>query len=84
MRAGSVSIKLRTARGTKLNRAILLNGGCSMADLHHTHDPRRDAGIDAMGWLFSAVVVAILLVAAVIAYEAHEAAPAPVSQIVAR
>jgi hypothetical protein len=55
-----------------------------MADLHHTHDPRPDSGIDAMGWLFSAVVVAILLVAAVIAYEAHEATPAPVSQIVAR
>jgi len=55
-----------------------------MADLHRTHNPRHDGGIDAVGWLFSAVAVAILFVAAVIAYEAHETRPAPLSQIVAR
>jgi hypothetical protein len=45
-------------------------------------DPTREL----MLWdgLFSAFAVVILLVAAVIAYEAHETRPAPVSQIVAR
>jgi hypothetical protein len=54
-----------------------------MVDLHQ-HNPRPDGGIDAVGWLFSAVAVAILFIAAVIAYEAHETTPATVSQIVAR
>ena len=58
-----------------------------MADLHQTRNPNPNAGIDAVGWLFSAVAVAIIAVAAaLIAYEAYDTrvANAPVSQIVAR
>ena len=56
-----------------------------MADLNQTRNPDPNAGIDAMGWLFSAVAAAIIAVAAVIAYEANDTrANAPVSQIVAR
>jgi hypothetical protein len=49
-------------------------------------DLRQTPKIDAMGWLFSAVVGVIIAVAAVIAYQANEASVvnAPVSQIVAR
>jgi hypothetical protein len=52
----------------------------SMIDLHQT------PGIDALGWLFSAVAAVIIAFAAVIAYEAHEASVsnAPVSHVVAR
>jgi hypothetical protein len=47
------------------------------------NDP--NAGIDAVGWLFSALVAAIMVAAWVIAYEANDTRPnAPVSQIVAR
>ena len=53
-----------------------------MADLHHTRNPGPNAGIDAVGWIFCAVAATIIAVAAVIAYEAHDAANAPVSQIV--
>ena len=57
-----------------------------MADLHQTRNPDPNAGIDAAGWLFSAVAAAIIAVAALIAYEANDTmvANAPVSQIVAR
>ena len=56
-----------------------------MADLHQTRNPDPNAGIDAVGWLFSAVAAAIIAVAGLIAYEAIDAKPAiPVSQIVAR
>ena len=76
----------------KTNRAILLIEGLaaacevSMADLHQTRNPDPNAGIDAVGWLFSAVAAAIIAVAALIAYEANDTrlANAPVSQIVAR
>ena len=75
----------------KTNRAILLIEGLaaacevSVADLRQTRNPDPNAGIDAMGWLFSAVAAAIIAVAAVIAYEANDTrANAPVSQIVAR
>jgi hypothetical protein len=37
-----------------------------MTDLHHTRAPNRNAGIDAMGWLFSALVAAIIVAAGVI------------------
>jgi hypothetical protein len=44
-----------------------------------------NGGIDAIGWLFSALVAAIMVAAGVIAYEANDTRPnAPVSQIVAR
>jgi hypothetical protein len=56
----------------------------SMADLHQTRTPDSPGGIDGVGWLFLAFGCAIIAVAAVIAYEAHETMPAPVSQIVAR
>jgi len=56
-----------------------------MADLHYSRTPpAAHSGIDAVGWLFSAVALAIIAAAAVIAYEAHETRPAPVSQTVAR
>ena len=57
-----------------------------MADLHQTRNLNPNAGIDTVGWLFSAVVAAIIAVAALIAYEANDTrlANAPVSQIVAR
>jgi hypothetical protein len=77
---------------SKKNRAILLIEGLvaacevSMADLHQTGNPNPNAGIDAVGWLFSVVAAAIIAVAAEIAYEAYDTrvANAPVSQIVAR
>jgi hypothetical protein len=54
-------------------------------DLHQARNPNPNAGIDAVGWLVSALVAAIVAVAAVIAYEANDTRPnAPVSQIVAR
>jgi cell division septal protein FtsQ len=44
-----------------------------------------NAGIDAVGWLVSALVAVIIAIAAVIAYEAIDTTPnAPVSKIVAR
>lgn len=57
-----------------------------MVDLHHARAPDPNAGIGAIGWLFSAFAVAILIAAAVIAYEANDArlANAPGSQIAAR
>jgi hypothetical protein len=57
-----------------------------MADLHQTRNPDPNAGIDAMGWLFSAVAVAIIAVAALIAYEANDTrvANAPVPQLATR
>jgi hypothetical protein len=50
-----------------------------MVDLHQTRNPDPNAGIDAVGWLFSAV-------AALIASEANDTmvANAPVSQLAAR
>jgi predicted Co/Zn/Cd cation transporter (cation efflux family) len=57
-----------------------------MADLHQTRHPDPNAGIDTVGWLFSAVVAAIIAVAALIAYEANDTrlVNAPVPQIAAR
>ena len=57
-----------------------------MADFHQTRNPNPNAGIDAAGWLFSAVAVAIIAVVALIAYQANDTrvANAPVSQIMAR
>ena len=66
---------------------LMARGGCevSMADLHQTRTPDPNAGIDAAGWLFLAIAVVIIAVAAMIAYEANDTRPnAPVSQIVAR
>ena len=59
----------------------------SMTDLHHqARAPNPIAGIDAVGWLFSALVAVIIAVAALIAYEANDTmvATAPASQIVTR
>ena len=73
---------------SKKNRAIEgLAAACeiSMTDLHQARNPNPNAAIDAVGWLFSALVAAIVAVAAVIAYEANDTRPnAPVSQIMAR
>jgi hypothetical protein len=71
---------------SKKNRAILLIEGLaaacevSMADLHQARNPNPNTGIDAVGWLFSALVAAIVAVATVIAYEANDTRPnSPVS-----
>jgi hypothetical protein len=57
-----------------------------MADLHQTRTPSPNAGIDAVGWLFSAVAAAIIAAAALIAYEANDTrlSNALVPQIAAR
>ena len=77
---------------SKKNRAILLieelAAACevSMADLHQARNPNPNAGIDAVGWLFSALVAVIIAVAALIACEANDTrvANAPVSHVVTR
>ena len=57
----------------------------SMTDLHQVRTPNPNARIDAIGWLFSALVAAIVVGAGVIAYEAIDTRPnAPVTQMVAR
>ena len=57
----------------------------SMTHLHQARTPDPSVGIDAVGWLFSALVAAITVAAGVIAYEANDTRPnAPVLQIVAR
>ena len=57
----------------------------SMTDLHQARTPNPNAGIDAIGWLFSALVAAIVVGAGVIAYEAIDTRPnAPVTQMVVR
>ena len=43
-----------------------------MADLHQMSNPDRNAGIDAVGWLFLAFAAAIIAVAVVIAYEGND------------
>ena len=55
-----------------------------MADLHPTGNPKREAEIDTLGWLFLAVAVVITAAAVMIAYEANDVANAPVSHIAAR
>ena len=56
-----------------------------MSDLHEARTPNPNAGIDAIGLLFSALVAAIVVRAGVIAYEAIDTRPnAPVTQMVAR
>ena len=58
----------------------------SMTDLHQARTPNPNVGIDAVGWLFSALVAVIIAVAELIAYEANDTmvANAPVSHVVAR
>jgi hypothetical protein len=50
--------------------------------LHEARDPEPDPEIDTAGWLFSAVAVAIIAAATMVAYKAHDTtvANAPVSQ----
>jgi hypothetical protein len=55
-----------------------------MAHLHQKSNPKREAEIDTVGWLFLAVAVLITAAAAMIAYEANDVANAPVSHIAAR
>jgi hypothetical protein len=56
-----------------------------MTDLRQARTPNPNAGIDAVGWLFSALVAVIIAVAGLIAYEANATrANAPVSHVVAR
>jgi hypothetical protein len=51
-----------------------------MSDLHEARDPE----IDAAGWLFSAIAIAIIAAATMVAYKAHDTtvANAPVPQVV--
>jgi hypothetical protein len=58
-----------------------------MSDLHEARDPEREPQIDTAGWLFSAIAVAIIAAATMVAYKAHDTttvANAPVSHLVAR
>ncbi len=57
-----------------------------MADLHRMRAPNPNAGIDAVGWLFSAFVAVVIAAAALVAYKAYytSLANAPVPQIAAR
>jgi hypothetical protein len=57
-----------------------------MADLHQTSNPNRNTGIDAVGWLFSVIAAAIVVIAVLIAYEASDKnlGTVPGSQIAAR
>ncbi len=56
-----------------------------MSDLHEARDPKREPQIDTVGWLFLAFAVLVTATAAMIAYEANDAAiPRPVSQVAAR
>jgi hypothetical protein len=57
-----------------------------MSDLHEAREPEREPQIDAVGWLFLAVAVAITAAAAMVAYNGNETvvAAAPVSHLVAR
>jgi hypothetical protein len=53
-----------------------------MTDLRQARTPNPNAGIDAVGWLFSALVAVIIAVAGLIAYEANATrANAPVSRV---
>ena len=55
-----------------------------MSDLHEARDPKRDPEIDTAGWLFSAIAIAIIAAATMVAYKAHDTtvANAPVPQVV--
>ena len=55
-----------------------------MSDLHEARDPERDPEIDTAGWLFSAIAIAIIAAATMVAYTAHDTtvANAPVPQVV--
>jgi hypothetical protein len=58
-----------------------------MSDLHGARDTGREPQIDTVGWVYSAVAVAIIASAVIVAYKANDVivANAPVlSQIVAR
>ena len=41
-----------------------------MSDLHEARGPERDPEIDTAGWLFSAIAVAIIAAATMVAYKA--------------
>ena len=55
-----------------------------MSDLHEARDPQRDPEIDTAGWLFSAIAIAIIAAATIVAYTAHDTTVAnvPVPQVV--
>jgi hypothetical protein len=57
-----------------------------MSDLHEACDPEREPQIDTAGWIYSAVAVAIIAGAVMVAYKANDAvvAVAPVSSQVVR
>ena len=57
-----------------------------MVDLRETNNLNRKVEIDSAGWLFLAVAVVIIVVAAMIAYEANDmmVANGPASHVTAR
>ena len=84
---------IQLKQGTKTNRCYLVyrragrwRARSQMTDLHQVRAPNPNAEIDAVGWLFSALVALIIAVAALIAYEANDTmvSSAPVSHVVAR
>jgi hypothetical protein len=58
----------------------------SMVDLRETNNPNRNVEIDSADWLFLAIAVVIIAVAAMIAYEANDTmvANGPASHVTAR
>jgi len=85
---GSESWQFGSASGRCFDRDQCIDRGCwsnyskkppqeaawevSMANLHETKIPERQAQIDTVGWLFVAGVVVITAIAAMVAYNAND------------
>jgi len=77
--------------GTQIMLILALGGWprrrSEMSDLHEARDPGCEPQIDTAGWVYSAVAVAIIASAVIVAYKANDGivanAPA-LSQVVAR
>src|SRR5215469_1967225 len=58
--------------GTQIMLILALGGWprrrSEMSDLHEAHDPGREPQIDTAGWVYSAVAVAIIASAVIVAY----------------
>jgi hypothetical protein len=54
-----------------------------MVDLHETSDPERNEQIDTVGWVFLALAIIIVAIAAIVAYDGNNAmvANTTVSQV---
>jgi hypothetical protein len=43
----------------------------SMTDLHETGDPKYTPQIDTVGWIFATLVILIVVIAAMVAYQGN-------------